>query len=94
LLVTQLTNAATPTERSHLVDLLVSRPTLGSQSILTHPDPKREYAVQAIDAPIFDDAGQPTFALGLTNLPIMKGSRVKDLAHRVRDAVAKINKPS
>jgi DNA-binding IclR family transcriptional regulator len=90
-LATQLANATTPAERSRLVDQLAPGLTMGSASILTHPDPDEHYSVRSINAPIFDDSGQVDLALGVTNLPLLRGTQILELGRRVRDAAAEVN---
>jgi len=89
-LVTELANATTPTERSRLVDLLAPRITSGSRAILISPDPDEHYNVQSINAPIFDEVGRVDLILGITNLPPLRGARILELAHRVRDCAAEV----
>jgi DNA-binding IclR family transcriptional regulator len=55
------------------------------------PDPEAQYSVQSIDGPIFDEEGNVTLALGLTNLPLLCGRRIVELAQHVRAAAAEVN---
>jgi DNA-binding IclR family transcriptional regulator len=88
--VAHLANATTLAERSRLFDLLVEQHYGTPTSILTDVDPDATYSVQSIDAPIFDEGGEVSMALGLTNLPMLTGRRIEELAGqllRVANAV-------